>query len=154
MEIFIKQYTGRSVALEVSPDEPINSVAKKAFEKRENMEVSVESYFQALSFIFAGRFLELDRTLADYNVTQHATVHEVAKSWTMAFGVDYNSLSATCPITLEKIKEPFPLSSSCYHIFEKGALLDALKSGNTMKPQCPVCRTDISLSDIKRLVAD
>ena len=76
MQLFIKNLTGKNIILEAEPSDKVEDI-KLRIAKKEGL--CLPDYSKRLILIFAGKTLEDERTLADYNIQNNSTLHLVLR---------------------------------------------------------------------------
>ena len=120
--LFIKMFNGKTIRLEVHRTDTIATIKSKI----ENME-EIPMLFQGL--IFAGKIMEDNFTLGQYNVQRESTLHLVLRRVVILVEIGREqsvSLSVACTDTIasikDKLKEKVPITNRECLLYAKAPL--------------------------------
>lgn len=123
MQLFVKTLTGKTITLEVEPNNTVYSVKEKIYGKE-----SIPPDLQRL--IFAGKELENRDTLSDKNIEDGATIHLVLHN------VPYNKNVIAQPVDKQTFSNVMKIGIALYTEGSDGKIVHHVVEGPGIKSIC------------------
>lgn len=128
MQIFVKTPTRKTITLEVEPSDTIETITFKILDK-EGIPIELQK------LIFAGKQLNNDKTLADYNISRESTLELIVKNPPNYCLINYNHFEKLkishycicCANTMslkERIEKELGIEIENQELFFKGKYLE------------------------------
>ncbi len=144
MIVFIKQFTGITIVIDVADDATIGDITAELTRRRPDLH---SGHGVHLEYLFAGQSVKDGKPLQAVGVQDNSTISEIPRRSMMASNADMQILSLIDPITLEEVKDPIVLD--CGHGYERSslrALIVQAGRDNTIA-MCALCRQPIAKQD-------
>lgn len=155
IKIFVKQFSGKTIVLDVPANIEIADLAIMTYNKRseKQKDATMYNYMIAIKFVHNYKDLDFEKRISEYNIANHSTINEMPKSYTMSPDFNWNTLSLNDPTSLNDTNDIYTLNPGCIHAFDRSLLNNLIKKkmNENQKPTCPICRTDISPYHIFKL---
>lgn len=154
MTIFVRQFTGKSITLQISLDCSMVDFANSSFQAHQNVSFSKHDYWKSIGWMFAGKSLtNFECRLKDYGVGENSTINEIPKGFTMSPNFNWDKLCVEDSLSLDDASNIIFLNPGCLHSFDKRELrkwADSCKN-RRRSVSCPLCRMMVDQTHLDRL---